>query len=419
MTILSERQREARARCLAAPLLVALIGFGPAAAAAADSVKSYPPGPGDTLQIAVYGQDPLSGRFQIAPDGTITYPLIGALAASGLSTAEIAKRIGAELVKRFPTGDAVTVSVAERAPVFIVGDVTKPGQYQYRPGMIALELVALGEGFRSPSALQDATQLQMLDIQQDYADTRIQRFAQNVRRSRIAAEIAGSDFGYAIPDTAPARDRAALQRIVDGEGTVFRTRRDSLASQKSALQAQQQSFQREITTLEESLKLQTEEIVLLQEDVSSSQALASRGLTTRIRLREAQRQLSQSKRDMLDQEARLSRANQSQLDLAQRLVDLRSARMDENANALREIDVEIARADQKLLSLQTTLAALQTESAGAGHAVSTTTDYTIVRVVDGDYREIQATERTEIRPGDILRAQRKISLGAAAALSLN
>lgn len=421
MTFLSElrpapsRRRSPRIRAL---LLAAAIGLCPIAAAA-NGARTYPATVGDTLQISVYGQDQLSGRFQIAPDGTITYPLIGSVTVAGLSTGEIARRLGTELVKRFPTGDAVTVSVAERAPVFLVGDVGKPGQYQYRPGMIVLELVALGEGLRSPSTVQDGSQLQLLGMQQDYADTSLARFAQTVRRARVTAEISGKDFTFAVPDGTPAADRPSLQRIIDAETAVFKTRQDSLTNQVNALLAQQQSYQREIETLEANLKLQTEDVQSLQQDVGSSQSLADRGLTTQTKLRETQRALSQSKRDMLDQQARLSRANQGQLDLAQRIVDLRSARMDENANAQRDIDIEIARTDLKLRSLATTMAAVQSEQGASGPGLSTTVDYSIMRMVDGDYKEIDADERTEILPGDILRARRQLNLPGRASLSLN
>jgi polysaccharide export outer membrane protein len=392
-----------------AGLLTALLWMNIATPALAGD-GAYHIGPGDTLMVTVYGQETLTGRYRVGPDGGIGYPLLGDVDVGGLTTGEIAKRIGAELEQHIPSGNAVSVSVEEYAPVFILGNVEKPGPYPYRPGMIALELLAVGGGLKQPTLALDNSRLQLISTEQDYTDSQLQRFSLEVRRARLKAEMDGADdFTFVLPAHDSVQDVEALNRIVEGEKNLFTVRKASLESQDQALLAQRASYEQEITTLEQAIKLHNDELALLAEDVKAMQTLADQKLTQLTRLRETQRSYSVAERDMLEQQSYLARARQNLLDLEQRRVELRAKRSDEDATEIRLADLEIARADQKMASLLLTLAELQKEMTGATDAVATLkTTYAVTRLIDGAYQEIAADERTEIKPGDILRASQKM-----------
>lgn len=392
------------------PALLAAVLWANAATPAAAGDGAYHVGPGDILMVTVYGQETLTGRFRVSPDGNIGYPLLGDLDVGGLTTGEIAKRIGAELEEHVPSGNAVSVSIEEYAPVFILGEVEKPGPYPYRPGMIALELLAVGGGLKKPTLALDNSRLQLISTEQDFTDTQLQRFSLQVRRARLKAEMdEAENFSFILPTHDTIQDADALNRIVEGEKNLFTVRKASLESQDQALQAQRASYEQEITTLEQAIKLHNDELALLAEDVKAMQTLADQKLTQLTRLREAQRSYSVAQRDVLEQQSYLARARQNLLDIEQRRVELRNTRNDQDAAEIRDAELEIARADQRLASLLTTLAELKKEMTSATEAVATlTTTYVITRLVDGQYQEIAADERTEIKPGDILRADQKI-----------
>jgi polysaccharide biosynthesis/export protein len=390
-------------------LLVALLWANTAPPVAAGE-GAYHVGPGDTLMVKVYGQETLTGQFRVGPDGSIGYPLLGDVDVGGFTTGEIAKRIGAELEEHVPSGNAVSVSIAEYASVFVLGEVEKPGPYPYRPGMIALELLAVGGGLKKPTLALDNNRLQIISTEQDYIDSQLQRFSLQVRRARLKAEMdRADDFSFVLPTHDTIQDTDALNRIVEGEQNLFTVRKASLESQDQALQAQRVSYEQEITTLEQAIKLHNDELALLAEDVKAMQTLADQKLTQLTRLREAQRSYSVAQRDVLEQQSYLARARQNLLDIEQRRIELRSSRDDEDAAGIREADFEIARADQKLASLLITLSEVKKEMTDATEAIATlTTTYAITRLVDGQYQEIAADERTEVKPGDILRASQKI-----------
>lgn len=392
------------------PCLLAALLWASIAPPAAAGEGAYHVGPGDILMVKVYGQETLTGQFRVGPDGSIGYPLLGDVDVGGLTTGEIAKRIGAELEEHVPSGNAVSVSIQEYAPVFVLGEVEKPGPYPYRPGMIALELLAVGGGLKKPTLALENNRLQIISTEQDYIDSQLQRFSLQVRRARLKAEMdRADDFSFVLPAHDTIQDTDALNRIVEGEKNLFAVRKASLESQDQALQAQRVSYEQEIATLEQAIKLHNDELALLAEDVKAMQTLADQKLTQLTRLREAQRSYSVAQRDTLEQQSYLARARQNLLDIEQRRIELRSSRDDEDAAGIREADFEIARADQKLASLLVTLSEVKKEMTDATDAVATlTTTYVITRQVDGQYQEIAADERTDIKPGDILRASQKI-----------
>lgn len=136
-----------------------LIGGTFAALAACTPGKMLPPlpayrpvtyrlGPGDQLRVLVFGEEQLTGEFRVDDQGRIAMPLIGSVQASGHSPKELEDEIAASLTKGdYLKTPHVTVEVIAYRPIFVLGEVTKPGQYPYQPGMTFLTAVAVAGGF--------------------------------------------------------------------------------------------------------------------------------------------------------------------------------------------------------------------------------------------------------------------------------
>src|SRR6185503_9482526 len=52
---------------------------------------------GDKLRVVVFGQDTLSNNYTVDAQGAVTMPLVGAVAARGLTTAQLGNAIAARL----------------------------------------------------------------------------------------------------------------------------------------------------------------------------------------------------------------------------------------------------------------------------------------------------------------------------------
>ncbi len=108
----------------------------------------YTLGPGETVRVVVFGQTQLTGEFTVSDHGTISVPLLGDIPANNDTTDELAQSISSALEdKKILLNPSVSVEVVKYRPVFVLGEVEKPGQYPYEPGMTALTLVAIAGGF--------------------------------------------------------------------------------------------------------------------------------------------------------------------------------------------------------------------------------------------------------------------------------
>ena len=82
---------------------------------------------------------------------------MGGVRAAGLSPQQLDAAISDELRRRNLLRDpSVSVEVLAYRPVFILGEVAKPGQYPFQPGMTVLTAVAVAGGY-TYRAVQDYT----------------------------------------------------------------------------------------------------------------------------------------------------------------------------------------------------------------------------------------------------------------------
>jgi polysaccharide export outer membrane protein len=119
------------------------------ATTAASTANDYRLVAGDKLRIEVYKDAQLSQSLQIRPDGKVTLPLVGDVAAAGRTSAELRDAIGAALTE-YIAKPVVTVIVVETSPqvVYVTGEVNKPGPVALTGGhMSILQALSVAGGF--------------------------------------------------------------------------------------------------------------------------------------------------------------------------------------------------------------------------------------------------------------------------------
>jgi polysaccharide biosynthesis/export protein len=116
---------------------------------------SYRLGAGDQVRIIVVGEDNLTGEFRVNDSGNIALPLVGAVHAAGLTSSGLETGVAAALQRdKLVNHPSVAVEVIAYRPIYVLGEVTKPGQYPYAPGMTVVTAVAVAGGF-TYRAVQD------------------------------------------------------------------------------------------------------------------------------------------------------------------------------------------------------------------------------------------------------------------------
>ncbi|WP_245600975.1 polysaccharide biosynthesis/export family protein [Marinobacterium jannaschii] len=110
-------------------------------------MSDYPLGSGDLLSIKVFGEEDLSLEVRLSDAGTISYPFLGELRVTGLSTGQLSLLIRDQLADGYLVRPNVNVTVLEYRQFFINGEVEKPGGYPFQPGLSLQKAVALAGGF--------------------------------------------------------------------------------------------------------------------------------------------------------------------------------------------------------------------------------------------------------------------------------
>jgi protein involved in polysaccharide export with SLBB domain len=103
---------------------------------------------GDQLKIIVFGEDALSGIYDISPAGSIAMPLVGSIMAAGRTRGELEHALTSAYASgKFLQEPKITVSVVTFRPFYIFGEVSTPGKYAYTSGLDVLTAVATAGGF--------------------------------------------------------------------------------------------------------------------------------------------------------------------------------------------------------------------------------------------------------------------------------
>ena len=112
--------------------------------------KDYQLAPGDRLTIIVYDQPQLSGQFIVDGGGGILLPLAGGVSLSGLTLAEAQKLIQDRFADGVLVQPAVSVRINEYRPIFVTGNVRKPGSYRFMIGQSVKAAIAAAGGEGEP-----------------------------------------------------------------------------------------------------------------------------------------------------------------------------------------------------------------------------------------------------------------------------
>jgi polysaccharide biosynthesis/export protein len=111
-----------------------------------DSV--YTLGPDDVLRITVYDHPDLSHEVTVAPDGSLTYPLIGKFRAAGLNVEALEQQLVRSLADGYVVNPqvAVTVTRYRGRHVYVIGAVQNPGVYPLQHNATLLEFISQAGG---------------------------------------------------------------------------------------------------------------------------------------------------------------------------------------------------------------------------------------------------------------------------------
>lgn len=157
----------------------------PPAPAKAEGVSDwlYLLGPGDSVNVFVWGNPEVSGSFPIRPDGRITMSLVEDLPASGKTPTQLAREIE-KVLARYIQDPVVTVTVAGGVGPYsqqirVLGQATRPQTLVYRENMTLVDLMIVVGGLSEFAAGNRASILRIVDGKPQQFSVRLQDLVQD------------------------------------------------------------------------------------------------------------------------------------------------------------------------------------------------------------------------------------------------
>jgi polysaccharide export outer membrane protein len=127
--------------------------FAASASALGQSSSAYVIGPQDVLAIQVFDQMDLGGKYTVEADGTLSFPLIGRVAAGGMTLRKFESELRNRLADGYFVDPQVSVAVEQYRSqrLYVVGEVRNPGPVPLTGDMTLIEALARA-GSTLPSA---------------------------------------------------------------------------------------------------------------------------------------------------------------------------------------------------------------------------------------------------------------------------
>ncbi len=351
----------------------------------------------------------LGGAFVINDSGSISIPLVGEIAAAGLTTKDLAATVADALQMRagLQNRPFVSIEVLQYGPIYLAGDVATPGQYPFTPGLTTMKAVSLAGGlYREPENIRMRLQRERIEAVGKLNDAELEYNGLLMRQARLKAEMEGKD---SIDVPALLINSPGIDEIRSEELRLMKFRKIEFESRKASARDLGNLHAREIETLENKIREQQRQLGLLEEELGKVNELVRKGLSVSARRFELDRDASDAESKLLDLEFQLMRSRQSLEENKRDSSGLVNARNSSIQNELNTIVREIAKADLQVRISQLMVDDARREGQTAlderPDEVRLITFRIVRKNADGVTEKITALSDTPIEPRDLIEVE--------------
>lgn len=385
---------------------------------------------GDVLEVAVAGAPDLRFRAGVQMDGKISLPMVGTLAVAGRPLPEVRAQISAALASKVfrqrtsdgrevvivINADEVATTVAEYRPIYVNGDVSKPGEYPYRPAITARQLVAMAGGYDIMRIRMNNPYLEMADLRSEYGSLWTEFAKEQTRMWRVKTELgeAAPINPSALTDAPVAR--SAISEIVTAETEYLKTKQNDYQQEKAFLQRGVRQGDDEVRVLSEQQKREEEGFQSDLEELQKANDLFARGNLTSPRVTDARRAVLLSSTRKLQTSAQLLQVKKQQDEFVRKLAKLDDQRRLDLLRELQDTSLRLNQIRERLQSVSEKLQYTAMVRSQLARGSGSKPDITIVRKGDKGPEQIVASEDTDLQPGDAVEISLRYQDGPDSAL---
>lgn len=288
---------------------------------------------GDVLEVTSATAPELRGRLVVQLDGSVSLPLAGRLQAAGLTLVQAQDAIrsalgskafrqrgpeGRESVFLVPPQD-VGIAIVEFRPVYVTGDVAKPGEQAYRPNMTARQAIAVSGGLDVGRYRAAHPVVEAADLKGEHEALWIDLARRWVVIWRLKRELGGKE----------PLDEAELRRMPVEPGLLMRF----VQIEKGQLEARDRDYGFERRYLEAVIKQAEQQMAILTDqrdkeeqgreadldELRRAQEMFGKGALTSVRVTEARRAVLLSSTRKLQADSQLATLQKQRTDAASSL----------------------------------------------------------------------------------------------------
>ncbi len=371
--------------------------------------------PGDTLDVLITGVPDFRQHSPIGSEGNIGLPLAGQIKVSDLSLpqarAAIAAELSNKLYRQYTTdgreishlilGDEVVVTVSEYVPVFVNGDVAKPGAYAFRPGMTVRQAVVIAGGYDAARLQAVDPALQAADLLAEYRTLNLQYAAEQARAWRLRAELDNKPVAHKV-DEAPLPDEPPGGDLTKGETKQLEARKADRESSKALLQEAIAKATLQLGILAEKKAKDEEGNQADVADFNTVRDLFRKGLAQITRLSESRRAALLSSEQLLQTVVETSNVERQRDEYARQLDKIDSQARIDNLQELQKSNLLLAQIAVRLKSTSDKLMHLGLLKPQLGQGSGARPEITIYRKGEKGPLQTAADEDLELVPGDVV-----------------
>jgi polysaccharide export outer membrane protein len=377
--------------------------FAALIAAAVFSVPShaadYAPRPGDVLDITVSGAPVLNRRVTVSTESKITYPVLGQVDVADHPLNDIKQLLQDMLASRNVVQHPdVIVAVAEYGPIYVSGDVLRPGEFHYRPNMTVGNAIALAGEFDLTQNEPHVTSAQLSEARAQLGEAALEYTRQQVRIARLEAELSGAQ--EVEPEaTENSVDPTIRARIIEIETAQLLADHDADAREKAHLKQMVIAARGELTALEADEQQHQQSFDVASQGANRARDLVGKGVGTMYRSEDADRALSVTQGQLLEVRVR---AAQARKELQERTRNLEIFDDHRRTKLLQTLTDSVAEAGKVRFRMESARDRLGREVTDRPRQSDVIAKATIRRQVDGETVAIAATTDTKLQTGDAL-----------------
>lgn len=375
------------------------------------ALADYKLQPGDTLEVSVPGIPDFRQRLLIGVDGEVNLALVGTVQVSGLSIQQAQDIIAGSLTsKQYRQGtadgreithliqaDQVFVSLAEYRPIYVYGDVARPGEYIFRPGMTVRQAVAVAGGYSAAQVRIANPLMEAADFRSEYKALWAQFATEQARIWRLRTEL-GEEVEHVENVPVP---EALAERLKQTATAHIEARLSDSEKDKELLRRAVEEINLQLGLLSEKKKKDEEGSKADTDDYESVRMLLQKGLAPTTRLSEARRAVLMSSTQLLDTIVQASNIERQRGEFVRQLNKIDSERQ---IAALGELQV----AYMNLAQISARLEGTAQKLALTGQAQSTLLiaagrpEITVHREREQGAETLPGSEDLGLAPGDVV-----------------